>query len=102
MLAVSDRHSDGVSVREDGDGVNVRQDGDGEKVGDGGKSWYLEYGWADDLLVQRFAPDLICMATVCSLSPIPQCHNKTTGNIGHRKILVLRITDNIQVSVYLY
>ena len=33
----------------------------GEKVVDGGKSWYLEYGWADDLLVQRFAPDLICM-----------------------------------------
>ena len=73
MLAASDRHSDGVSVREDGDGVNDtqdvdgvndRQDGDGVKVGQDGDGEKVEKEEEQEM---RFDPKDVMQKEVCSI-----------------------------------
>ena len=64
MLAASDRHSDGVSVREDGDGVNDTQDGDGVKVGQDGDGEKVEKEEEQEI---RFDPKDVMQKEVRSI-----------------------------------
>ena len=64
MLALSDSHSDGVSIREDVDGVNDRQDGDGVKVGQDGDGEKVDKDKEQEM---RFDPKDVMQKEVFSI-----------------------------------